>query len=180
MSEFEVPRIDEPGSDPEKPEAVSSWMAEEQDSPPAETDNTAPPAVSKPAPVPTRAAHTNRKPDGVILIAIYHFLCAIPAAVVSLALTFIIITVSLSSDSEMGGRAVAIATLSIFLLFSVIAGIISLITGFGLLKMQNWARWLAIAQAMLSLLNFPIGTIISGIIILYLFAETTQAAFYRE
>jgi len=64
--------------------------------------------------------------------------------------------------------------------FSVLAGALSLITGIGLLKMQNWARWLAIAQAMLSLLNFPIGTIISGIIILYLFAETTQAAFFKE
>jgi len=96
MSEFEVPRIDEPGSDPEKPEAVSSWMAEEQDSPPAETNNTDPPAVSKPAPVPTRAPHANRKPDGVILTAIYHFICALPMVIVSLALLFIIISCAIN------------------------------------------------------------------------------------
>lgn len=179
MNEFEVPRIDEPGSDTQNPEAASGWMAEEHAAPPAETA-TVPPVVSKPAPVPAKALHTNHKPDGVVLIAIYHFICALPMVIVSLALLLIIITIALSSGSDVAGRTVGIIILSIFLLFSILAGALSLITGIGLLKMQNWARWLAIAQAMLSLLNFPIGTIISGVIILYLFAETTQAAFFKE
>lgn len=146
MSEFEVPRIDEPGSDPEKPETVSSWMAEEHVIPPAVTDNTALPVVSKSTPVLTRSPHTNRKPDGVVLVAIYHFICALPMVIVSLALLLIIITVALSSGSDVAGRTVGIIILSIFLLFSILAGALSLITGIGLLKMQNWARWLAIAQ----------------------------------
>jgi len=171
MSEFEVPRIDEPGIGPQQSEPTSSWIAEEHD---------LQPDVSKPVAIPTRPSHNKRKPDGVMLIAIYHFLCAIPAVIVSLALLLIIITITLSSGSDVAARTVGIIIMSIFFLFSILAGALSLITGFGLLKMQNWARWLAIAQAMLSLLNFPIGTIISGTIILYLFAETTQAAFYRE
>ena len=175
MNEFEVSKVEEPEKKPEKSSSDSGWMAEEQN-----TVVEPVPVKVKPAASVEQKPASRRKPDGVILVAIYHFLWAIPAAVASLMFILIILAVSLEPDADMGGRTVAIVVLSIFLLFSLLAGALSIVTGIGLLKMQNWARWLAIAQAMLSLLNFPLGTMISGAIILYLFTETTQAAFISE
>ncbi len=54
---------------------------------------------------------------------------------------------------------------------------LSVITGWGLLGLKGWARWLSIVMAALSLLAFPIGTIIGVLIIWYLLKDEVRQAF---
>ncbi len=63
-----------------------------------------------------------------------------------------------------------------WLVFGIIALVYFLI-GFGLLKGKGWARVVAIILAIIGLLNVPIGTIISIIILIYLFKPETKAFF---
>ncbi len=59
----------------------------------------------------------------------------------------------------------------------IIIGIIDFIIGWGLWSLQSWARIVAIIFAVIGLLNFPIGTIISIIVLWYLFKPEIKAAF---
>ncbi len=60
--------------------------------------------------------------------------------------------------------------------FGVI-GALYFLTAWGLWTGQNWARIIAIILAILGLLNFPIGTVISIIILIYLFKSDVKAYF---
>jgi hypothetical protein len=59
----------------------------------------------------------------------------------------------------------------------IIIGIIDIIIGWGLWTLQPWARIAGIILAILSLLNFPIGTIFGIIILWYLFKPEIKEAF---
>ncbi len=59
----------------------------------------------------------------------------------------------------------------------VVIGIFYFIIGWGLWTLQGWARTVALIFAILGLLNFPIGTLISIIILWYLFQPEIKAAF---
>jgi RNA polymerase subunit RPABC4/transcription elongation factor Spt4 len=58
-----------------------------------------------------------------------------------------------------------------------IIGLLDLVVGWGLWTLQSWARMAAIVLAVIGLLAFPIGTIISIIILWYLFKPEVKAAF---
>ncbi len=59
------------------------------------------------------------------------------------------------------------------LLFAILYGA----TGYGLLKLQGWARITAIVLAILSLCSFPIGTILGGIVLYFMFQPENAQAF---
>jgi len=59
------------------------------------------------------------------------------------------------------------------LLFTVLYGV----TGYGLLKLQSWARIAAIVLAILSLCSIPIGTILGGVVLYFLFQQESTQAF---
>ena len=59
----------------------------------------------------------------------------------------------------------------------IIMGILYIITGWGLWTMKSWARLVAIILAIISVLNFPIGTILGIIILWYLFKPEIKEAF---
>lgn len=61
-----------------------------------------------------------------------------------------------------------------------IFGIVALfyfVTGYGLYKGKDWARLIAIVFAIIGLINIPIGTVISIIILIYLFKDEVKAYF---
>jgi hypothetical protein len=77
-------------------------------------------------------------------------------------------------QSLLGGAAIA---LGIFLL---VLGIFYIATAIGLWRMRSWARIAVIVLSIISLLNFPIGTIIGVIgIILFGFMPAIRALFAR-
>ena len=51
------------------------------------------------------------------------------------------------------------------------------VAGWGLLQHKSWARILAIILAILSLCSFPVGTILGGIVLYFMFQEETTRAF---
>ncbi len=59
------------------------------------------------------------------------------------------------------------------LLFMLLYGAV----GYGLLQLKSWARISAIVLAILVLCNFPLGTIIGGIVLYLLFQPEAQEAF---
>ncbi|MCD6512605.1 MAG: hypothetical protein J7K61_03280 [Thermoplasmata archaeon] len=60
---------------------------------------------------------------------------------------------------------------------TVIIGLIDLLIAYGLWELKSWARTAAIVLAIIGLLGFPIGTIISIIILWYLFKPEIKEAF---
>ncbi len=57
------------------------------------------------------------------------------------------------------------------------SGILSVLAGWGLLNLKEWARWLALVLAVFTLFAFPIGTIIGVLIIWYLLQDEAKDAF---
>jgi len=49
--------------------------------------------------------------------------------------------------------------------------------GYGLLQLKSWARIAAIVLAILVLCNFPLGTIIGGVVLYFMFQEEAKQAF---
>jgi hypothetical protein len=113
------------------------------------------------------------RPDGVTLIAIYYFLISIPTLIGACAiLAFAFIPVA-----DTSGQFAALFGIGIGFLTTLVAGLVAIVAGWGLLGLREWARWLAIALAIFSLLAFPIGTVIGGLIIWYLLQDQVRAAF---
>ena len=116
------------------------------------------------------------RPDGVTAIAVYYFLVAIfdlvgACAIVAFPMAAIIQTNSGSS------LYFPLIGLSFGLLTTLVLAVLAIVAGWGLLRMASWARWLAFALAIISLLFFPIGTIIGAIIIWYLLKANVREEF---
>ncbi|MCX6801666.1 MAG: hypothetical protein NT067_00990 [Candidatus Diapherotrites archaeon] len=61
----------------------------------------------------------------------------------------------------------------------LVLAILALVVGWFLLKGKNWARWVAIIFAVLSLLGFPIGTIIGIVVIYFLLVDKAGKAYFE-
>ena len=99
-----------------------------------------------------------------------------PGGIVILAILYI-----LSGIFALGGGAIMFGlgggVLAAVGGFVIIVGIIDFVIAFGLWNLQPWARIVAIIFAIIGLLSFPIGTIISVIILWYLFKPEIKEAF---
>ncbi len=125
----------------------------------------------------------NRRPDGVTLIAIYHFLLSLPALIGACAIVVVPISGALSS-ADRTGQVWAYFGLALGFAFAFGGGLLAILTGWGLLRLKNWARWLAIVQAVLLpiillpfVLPFPIFAIIGIFVIWYLLQAGIREAF---
>jgi len=118
-----------------------------------------------------------KRPDGVTIIAVYEFLSAIPGFIGICAILVFAVPGTLTGTEGIGDATVGLAVLGCVLLLIGVGALLSVITGWGLLGMKGWARWLAIVLAALSLLAFPIGTIIGALIIWYLLKDEVKQAF---
>jgi hypothetical protein len=58
-----------------------------------------------------------------------------------------------------------------------VLGLPGIVAGFGLLRRQQWARYLAIVVGIFNLVNFPIGTIVGAYTLWVLFQESATAYF---
>jgi hypothetical protein len=118
------------------------------------------------------------RPMGVTILAVLYFIQGILMLMVP-----IMITVCLASMFTLPGVEETGTDEGLFAagaLCWIIFGIFALLyfaVGFGLLKGQGWARIVAIILAIIGLLNIPIGTIISIIILIYLFKPDVKAYF---
>ncbi|MEM2869974.1 MAG: hypothetical protein QW379_06105 [Thermoplasmata archaeon] len=105
-----------------------------------------------------------------------------PLGVTILAVLYIIQAILWFAGSVMMGMFLGpilafLPVLGACVYITIIFGVIYLLVGIGLFTLKKWARILAIIFAIIGLLNLPIGTIISIIILWYLFRADVKAAF---
>lgn len=118
-----------------------------------------------------------RRPDGVTLIAIWHFISAI-FSLLGVCGTLVGLVAVLSSpgpqeDTVVAAVAILVGTVALLVLLAAFV-----IVGWGLWKLKSWARIAAIVLAILQLPVFPIGTVIGALILWYLITDPdAKAAF---
>ncbi|MFO7618381.1 MAG: hypothetical protein R6W91_01795 [Thermoplasmata archaeon] len=128
--------------------------------------NYAPPPPPMPAP--------RERPLGVTILAVLYFVQGLGMIlggwlITSLFGSFFDILGSFGADMGSGNLLCLIPFVILALFYFLI--------GFGLLKGRSWARTIGILFAIIGLINVPIGTIISIIILIYLFKPEVKAYF---
>ncbi len=127
-------------------------------------------------PMQNRAA-VSRRDDGITLIALYHFLVSLLflAGTVVLAVPGLILAIVAATEAPPAfiGMAVIGALACVTMAFTLLY----LIVGYGLWTLRQWARVTALALAMLSLLNVPVGTVAGGLTIWHLLKPEVAARF---
>ena len=116
------------------------------------------------------------RPDGVTLISVWFIISAVipflgAAAILIFALPAVI-TNTVGSDRYFAVGGVSFG-------FLLVAGLVVLnvAAAVGLLRLREWARWLAIGLAALGLILIPVGTIAGGLILWYLLSDRAKPAF---
>jgi uncharacterized membrane protein (DUF2068 family) len=121
------------------------------------------------------SANTDR-PDGVVLVAIWFIINTVMALLGALAIAIFAIP-AVTRETVGDDRYFAVAAVSFALVVVAVFGVLDLVTAVGLLRLRDWARWLAIVLAAMGLLAFPVGTIVGGFIIWYLLGDEAKQAF---
>ena len=117
-------------------------------------------------------------PQGVKICA-YMFYAVAALAVLGLCVSVVVNGLALASSSgdssAMTGILIGMATGACpAIIFAALYGFV----GYSLMQMQKWARIAAIILAVLALCGFPIGTILGGIVLYFMFAnDEVKAAF---
>jgi hypothetical protein len=108
------------------------------------------------------------RPGGITVLAVLYILSGLFA----LGMGAMVLTGS-TMMPFFGGLVAAVGAIY------VIIGLIDFAIAYGLWNLQPWARTVAIVFAIIGLLGFPIGTIISIIILWYLFKPEIKEAFKK-
>ena len=108
------------------------------------------------------------RPSGLTILAVLYWLSAIIAILGGLA--------------YVAGIALLLPLgfLAIFWVLGValiVIGVLDIVIGWGLWNLKRWARTVAIVLAVIGLISFPIGTVISIITLWYLFKPEIKACF---
>ncbi len=117
-------------------------------------------------------AAPRERPTGITILAALYIIEGLLILAAPLMLTAMLAPLMGTSGSSGAGALMTIC----WVVFGLIALIYFLIA-YGLLKGQGWARIVAIIFAIIGLLDIPIGTIISIIILWYLFKPEVKAWF---
>lgn len=107
-----------------------------------------------------------RRPDELILIAVWEFITA-AGALIGMSAIFIFAfpeVAHLHGIDNVGG----VFGLTIAVIFLFFTASLAVVAGIGLLAGKEWGRVLSLAYATFSLLRIPFGTIIGILVIVYL------------
>lgn len=118
-----------------------------------------------------------RRPEGVTAIAVWYFIEAAFLLLGACALIAILFGILAAIGNDPDAQFWTSFGMLCGVVFLVVIGIAVVIAGWGLLSMKQWARWLALILAIISLFGFPIGTVIGAVIIWYLLKEDVRQAF---
>lgn len=118
-------------------------------------------------PPPPGGQGPKERPTGITILAVLYIIGGLLMLSVPVMMTAII---------PMDVPLIADIGIICWAVFGIIA-LLYFVVAFGLWKGQGWARIVAIILAILGLLNFPIGTIISIVMLIYLFKDEVKAYF---
>jgi len=108
------------------------------------------------------------RPSGVTILAVLYWLSAIIAILGGLAyVAGIALLLPLGFLAILWVLGVAL----------IVIGVLDILIGWGLWNLKRWARTVAIVLAVIGLISFPIGTVISIITLWYLFKPEIKACF---
>ena len=117
-----------------------------------------------------------KRPDLLILVAIWQFVSAFLLTIGIAAIAVFALPEALGykwGPSDEG--AIFGLSIAIFVLLCLI--VLSLAGGIGVLQGKNWGRLISVINAVLSCFNFPIGTVIGVLVIIYLMKPEVRAYF---
>ncbi|MFH1928713.1 MAG: hypothetical protein ABIK79_11180 [Chloroflexota bacterium] len=115
-----------------------------------------------------------KRSDGITVLSVYHFLVA-ALSVLGVCASLGVLLIFIFSQEWYQADAYVVLGLAAVLSFIVM--IAHAAAGWALFKMLEWGRWLSIALGVLSLLLFPVGTIIGGVTIWYLLQPAVRDSF---
>lgn len=118
------------------------------------------------------------RPDGVTVLAAYHFLLSGLLLLTTLGLaipTVITAIVGVVEDSDV---LIATGILGLLAAVTMMLCLVMLALGFGLWTMRQWARVATIAMAIVGLSFVPVGTIIGGVTLWYLLKPEISSHFH--
>jgi len=114
------------------------------------------------------------KPGGIVVLAVLYVIEGL------FGLGSGALMISGGSMFGMGGYGFAASLMAGLGAIMIIIGLIDFAVAYGLWNLMPWARTVAIIFAIIGLLGFPIGTIISIIILWYLFKPEIKEAFTKQ
>ena len=123
----------------------------------------------------TTAAKPTR-PDGISVIAIFYLIMGVINLIGACAIVVFPVAAIIQNTSG-PEQFFPLVGLGFGLLSALALAVLALVAGWGLMRMVGWARWLAFALAIVSLLFFPVGTIIGAVIIWYLLQGEVRESF---
>ena len=115
-----------------------------------------------------------KRPDGITVLSVYHFVVAAVLVLCMLMLLALVAIVLVDQGAEV---IIPIAVLALVSIPVFLIAAANVVAGWALLRMLEWGRWLAIALGALSLPAFPLGTVIGGAAIWYLLQPEVKDAF---
>lgn len=120
------------------------------------------------APV-SAASVTRKRPVVITILAVLNIL----GGAFSIIAAAVVVAIRFAGDKQEMDPVVA----AILAAFLGILGLLGVMIGMGLLRLQSWARTAQIVLSCIGLLGFPIGTIIHALILFYLFRPGMSALF---
>ena len=118
-----------------------------------------------------------KRPDGITVIAVWHFVQAFFLLIGACTLLAVPASGVFAEIGDPIGEFWAGFGVTCGVIWLLITGVALVLSGWGLLKMKQWGRWLAFVLAIFGLFAFPIGTVIGAVIIWYLLRKDTREAF---
>jgi len=109
-----------------------------------------------------------KRPTGVTILAVLYVLHGLFWLSMIPAISYVVEQAGVEFPVEVSAICWGLSAVIMLIYFGI---------AYGLLKGLGWARVVAIILAVFGLLNFPIGTIISIIILIYLFKDDVKAYF---
>ncbi len=120
-----------------------------------------------------------KRPDGVTLIALFHFAATLFWLLIACMVTavpFFVMSIAEAEVKEIVPLVFLAAILGGGLM--VLVGAANAVVGWGLWEMKPWARMAAIVLAAIAGITIiPVGTVIGGLIVWYLFQPEAREAF---
>jgi hypothetical protein len=113
-----------------------------------------------------------KKPELLVLIAIWRFITAAFLAIGIIAIAVFAIPEAVRDENA--GSLIALS-IAIVVLLALIG--LSVAAGIGLIKGKSWGWILAIVNAVLDLFSFPIGTVIGVLSLIYLLRKEVREYF---
>ncbi len=121
-----------------------------------------------------------KRPEGVSIISIYFYIAAGLLVLGACAMVAVPFIVGIAASQDPDARvAVPIVTMvvAVIMLFLLAMAVAYAGVAWGLWNLKPWARIGAIVLAVLSLTSVPVGTILGGLILWYMFQQEARAAF---